>query len=131
MGTNYYLHTEDKPPCDHCGRKDNREPLHIGKSSAGWVFSLHVMPELGLNDLADWEREWSLPGTWIENEYGDRISPADMRATITERSWPHERGEGRPSEYLKGPNGLSRHRIGPHCTAHGAGTWDLIPGDFS
>lgn len=31
----------------------------------------------------------------------------------------------------RGPMGLLRHKIGPHCIAHGAGTWDLIPGKFS
>lgn len=38
MGTNYYLHSQD--PCEHCGR--SYPELHIGKSSAGWVFALHV-----------------------------------------------------------------------------------------
>lgn len=51
MGTNYYA--EYQPPCPTCGRQD--PPLHIGKSSAGWCFSLHVIPELGLNDWPEWE----------------------------------------------------------------------------
>lgn len=50
MGTNYYLHT--KPDCECCGR--GFEPLHIGKSSGGWCFSLHVMPEDNINTLDDW-----------------------------------------------------------------------------
>ena len=37
MGTNYYLETD---ACDKCGRGDG--PLHIGNSSAGWCFALHV-----------------------------------------------------------------------------------------
>ncbi len=55
MGTNYYLH--EKPDCECCGRPF--EALHIGKSSSGWCFSLHVMPEDMINTLDDWRSKWS------------------------------------------------------------------------
>ena len=42
MGTNYYLHRPRTNECEHCGRADEAPPLHIGKSSSGWCFSLHV-----------------------------------------------------------------------------------------
>lgn len=43
MGTNYYLHWPEKR-CDHCGSvSSRRDPLHIGKSSAGWHFSLNTI----------------------------------------------------------------------------------------
>ena len=42
MGTNYYFE-DSSEVCECCGR--GAESLHIGKSSGGWCFSLHVMPE--------------------------------------------------------------------------------------
>lgn len=133
MGTNFYLHREDRARCEHCGRSDKLEPLHIGKSSAGWCFALRIHPALGIYDLPDWEREWALPGTWIENEYGDRIAVSNLRTTITERSYPRgERGEGQPGSGVRGPNGLRRHRVdGRYCHGRGSGTWDLIDAEFS
>ena len=112
MGTNYYLHS--KPDCECCGRPF--EPLHIGKSSGGWCFSLHVMPEDGINTLDDWRALWSVPGSFIRNEYGAKVPLADMESVITQREW-------------KGAF-PSRHS-GDYCVGHGEGTWDYIVGDFS
>jgi hypothetical protein len=106
---------------------------HVGKSSAGWCFSLHVYPEEGIHDLADW-RKILHTGT-ICDEYGDGVSPKEMLSIITERTWvtpnrwsaiDYESNNGEP-----GPNGLVRHRIGGGCIAHGEGTWDCIVGEFS
>lgn len=141
MGTNYYLH--QKQDCECCGRA--YEPLHIGKSSGGWCFSLHTMPEDGINDLDDWRRLWNEPGAFIRDEYGARISLEDMEQTITQRKWKKEWEDGKwwsfgyTSEadfHMKnyserGPEGLLRHALGRHCLKHGEGTWDCIPGDFS
>lgn len=139
MGTNYYLH--EKPACNECHRPFD-EPKHIGKSSAGWCFTLHVIPSAGIHDLSDWERLWSQEGAWIADEYGQRIGVREMYDIITKRSrtesWEkapwgysdwHEFHQRNQSE--KGPNGLLRHKLGPHCLKHGEGTWDCIPGDFS
>lgn len=141
MGTNYYLH--QKPDCECCGR--SFEPLHIGKSSGGWCFALHVVPEDGINTLDDWRNLWAAPGAYIRNEYGDHVSIADMELTITgrcgEEDWDdprwwvgfyrseHDFHASNHSE--RGPHGLLRHRIGSHCKAHGEGTWDCIVGEFS
>lgn len=142
MGTNYYL--SKAPDCPTCGRND--EPLHIGKSSMGWCFSLHVDADAGINDLEDWRALWNAGGASIKNEYGDAISTDEMLSIITERAgvgenWDnpdrwrrfysseqefHERNHSE-----RGPNGLLRHRLGRHCVKHGDGTWDCIPGDFS
>lgn len=136
MGTNYYLH--EKPPCRECGRE--YEPLHIGKSSGGWCFALHVIPG-EIDDLPDWEARWTRGE--IRNEYGDILTPEDMRAVILARaeitgvvdpppfyrSWDefHEKNSSEP-----GPAGLLRHRLNPaHCIRHGAGTYDCIIGEFS
>lgn len=125
MGTNYYL-TED---CECCGRAF--PDLHIGKSSGGWCFSLHVIPSEGLNSLDEWESRFSC-GV-ITNEYGLVLTATEMSDIIRNRSW-HRRGEFdyRANHAEEGPNGLVRHRIdGVHCVGHGAGTWDYIAGEFS
>jgi hypothetical protein len=114
MGTNYYLH--QKPDRECCGR--SFEPLHIGKSSGGWCFTLHVMPEDNINTLDDWRNLWAAPGAFIRNEYGEKVSIADMEMTITARLWH--------GEFPR------RHDIdGRHCIGHGDGTWDYVTGEFS
>jgi len=138
MGTNYYLYS--KPPCKECGRE--YKSLHIGKSSGGWCFSLHVVPEDSIYDLEDWETLWSVPGSYIKDEYGTLITVEEMLDTIVKR------GPGRHNERIDpwtdkdyadnhaqvGPNGLVRHRIdkdGRFCIKNGRGTWDCIVGEFS
>jgi len=139
MGTNYYMETE---PCPHCGRSD--EPVHIGKSSAGWCFALHVHPERNINSLADWQAEWAKPGVRIVDEYETALSPVEMERVITVREfgdWPKDEPPtmyGSWKEFHRenrtepGPNGLLR-RAHDHWGRVGAGegTWDLLEGDFS
>lgn len=132
MGCNFYLY--GKPPCPSCGR--HYEPRHIGKSSGGWTFALHVCPADGINDLCDWEREWSRDGAEIRDEYGRVIHQDEMKYTITERCGETvERWTARDfseNHAVPGPNGLARRRVdGIHCIRHGSGTWDLIVGEFS
>jgi hypothetical protein len=114
MGTNYYLVKDTPAPCNHCGRPYESERKHIGKSSAGWVFSLHIIPEEGIDDLDDWQRVWSRPGWKIEDEYGETVSPDEMLARITQR------------------HGMSRlpGGGGDRFAGHGAGTWDKYTGEF-
>jgi hypothetical protein len=143
MGTNYYLELD---VCDKCGRPGER--LHIGKSSMGWCFGLHVTEsweERQISSLEDWKRLWSQPDAVIVDEYGERISPDQMLEIITER-------EGTPkeecslSEYYSsweemlrkncaiwGPNNLLRHDMAAarHHKGYGDGTWDLLSGEFS
>lgn len=130
MGTNYYLY--DEKPCKCCGH--GGEPKHIGKSSAGWCFSLHVMPDNGINDLDDW-KELFESGASIKDEYGADIFISEMLDTITNRSWSVRNitvKELRDNNAMRGPNGLLRHKISDgHCIGNGDGTWDLIISDFS
>lgn len=111
MGTNYYLH--EKPDCECCGRP--HEPLHIGKSSAGWNFLVHIMPEYGINRLDDWRARWSKPGTYIRNEYGDRVPIEVMESAVTQRAPDLKRTPWHDK----------------NCYGYGEGTWDYITGDFS
>jgi len=141
MGTNYYL---KKEKCEHCGRGD--PDLHIGKSSAGWVFLMHVCevnPDgVNIDDLQGWQDLWNRPDTAIENEYGDIITPKEMIKIITERSWPRDRtkyyGYKSWQDMLtenyaeEGPNGLLIPVLDPvRCVAHGPGTMAWMRGEFS
>ena len=130
MGTNFYFKS---PPCAECGKAD--APIHIGKSSAGWCFALHVIPEQGINNLDDWKRLWE-ENAWryIEDEYGQTLSPKEMLDRITDRGRPDPVPENfnySINEAEPGLNNLIRRRIGRRCIGHGAGTWDLIVGQFS
>lgn len=148
MGTNYYMKKSGACPC--CKRE--HETLHIGKSSAGWCFALHVMPERGINDLEDWQKLWNEPGVTIETEYGEQVTAEEMTQVVTQRSRDKSVDEvfrDKPSLFrhwytdpedfynrngaIPGPNNLLRRRIDSfgHCVKHGAGTWDCIEGEFS
>lgn len=63
--------------------------LHIGKSSAGWHFGLCIYPDLNINSLKDWEREFNAPGNKIYDEYyinsEDCIKVEDLLDKITNR----------------------------------------------
>ena len=144
MGTNHYLHLQ--PDCQCCGRPF--EPLHIGKSSYGWCYSLHVIPKLDIHTLDDWMGLWERQGACIRNEYGTIISAEEMLKIITERvhpcrtSWDgdwwkqqafysSEEDFHRQNHSERGPNFLLRSRIDhQHCTGHGDGTYDYIVGWF-
>ena len=134
MGTNYYLHLN---PCPCCGRED--EAWHIGKSSGGWCFALHIFGNI--ETLEDWKKAFYNPETKIVNEYDEEISPEEMLKIITKRSWPNRSVPfdfdsweefHRVNHSEPGPNGLLRHKIGDgRCVGHGLGTYDYIQGDFS
>ena len=125
MGTNYYLKREEKAT------------LHIGKSSGGWTFALHIIPEEGINSLYDWLKLFHTPGNYIQNEYDESISPGEMIKIITRRSWGRDLNDLSWREFHEanhseaGPNGLARRRADDRCVSHGEGTWDNIIGEFS
>lgn len=140
MGTNFYHYA--KPPCPTCGHED--EPRHIGKSSAGWCFSLHVYPDEGINDYADWSARFA--SGVIKDEYGDALTADEMRKRITNRwgrdewpdGWAQRSGYASEEDFHdrnyseRGPRGLLRAKVDMrHCIGHGEGSWDLIVGDFS
>jgi len=142
MGTNYFWHSP-ATTCD-MGHVHPGQRIHIGKSSAGWCFALHVYPkglELGLIfnvpilKLSDWRVLWEFDGSFIENEYGACVKPEEMLAIITDRAWnrsdmtPEERQRNHAAP-VPGPHGLLRHEVGKYCLSHGEGTWDLIEGFF-
>lgn len=135
MGLNFYAVISESRPCEHCGRYDVRERLHIGKSSAGWCFSLHVIPEMGIHSLDDWKTFLQQGDVFIEDEDHTAWGLTELLERITNRrrdkpvEWTQENLERNHAEL--GPNNLVRHRLGHGCIGHGEGTWDLITGDFS
>jgi hypothetical protein len=155
MGTNYYAvyngHNDIAPPqawVDDQGLLERLDPkvlggwkgpdncpeprfLHIGKSSIGWCFSLHVYPLGGPKNLSDWMAEWCDRGVHIVDEYGERVTASQMLRIISDRSHGHSKDHpedgdsydhpGYPQgmtygDYLRrnhavrGPNGLLRHK---------------------
>jgi hypothetical protein len=136
MGINYYLRHNQ---CKCCNRYDE---LHIGKSSAGWCFSLHVIPEKNIHDLEDWEKLFNESGNTIFDENDEKVSVEAMIIIITNREWGYS---GTPPPGYKswecfhnsnhsedGPNHLIRHKLKPGwCIKHGTGTWDCLVGEFS
>ena len=132
MGTNYYWRA-------NVGTR--RVQYHVGKSSGGWCFALHVLPEHGINSLEDWKRLFDQPGSLIVDEYEQEVPIAEMLRVITERKalrgirqpvWTAERFRQNHRHAEPGPNGLARAVVdGRYCVGHGEGTWDLVPGEFS
>lgn len=137
MGTNYYL--EGYKP-----RKLASEPaeqkLHIGKSSYGWAFALHVIPEQGIRDLPDWTKLFHEGGTRIVDEYNREISRAEMVGIIVDRTRLVPNEPRKDQAFLDRNHAvydehgqLLRFQISKEarCIGHGGGSWDLIEGEFS
>ena len=134
MGTNYYLFGKQ---CPTCLRSD--PPLHIGKSGAGWAFSLHVIPEKDIHNLFDWIRLFLQEDKRIEDEYGRHMSTEDMLRIIMCREKTHAaRTHTMSDEELRKNHAFySKHGLltplvdGHRCVGEGYGTWSLIAGEFS
>ena len=131
MGTNYYLL---KNVCPHCNHAE--EKLHIGKSSAGWYFALHVTEDI--KSFVEWAKLFAPPNIIID-EYGDKIEPKEMLSIISAR---RRREEYRPKMSaielaqnnctIDYKNNLLRHKVdGQRCIGTGDGTWSYITGGFS
>ena len=136
MGTNYYIEFD---VCEKCGRA--KDSYHIGKSSAGWCFSLHVDSYAGVMNLGDMREKWK--GQIIKDENGSVHSEKGMLDIILNRG-SDKPFESKPISYKSwdqfhsqnysefGPKNLLRHRIdNTHCIGHGEGTYDYITGEFS
>lgn len=120
MGTNYYF--EDKY-CGECNRGYQNQRLHIGKSSFGWNFALHIIPEEKISELDDWMLLFQKPHSRIVDEYNEVITAEQMVKIICEREdW---------GAMAVPPGKLKRHEIDKsHCIAHGKGSYDLMIGWF-
>lgn len=157
MGTNYYcaldsveimdivIHHKEKIFSDFQKEKDEQTRwFHIGKSSSGWCFTMHVIPEYFIKTWEDWKD--FLVGREIVDEYGRKIEFKELKKTVEERGRPESIGESNwyldnyyknLEDFLKknyailGPKNLLRYKISDFCIGHGEGTWDYIVGVFS
>jgi hypothetical protein len=139
LGTNYYSVKRgvDYEADSHWDLRGTEEFIHIGKSSLGWCFSLHVVPEFRINTYEDWVRMFIDPDRIIISEYNEVIPYTKMISIITARArpdpctWDAEKLERNYAEL--GPGNLVRHRIDPEngCVGHGEGSYDYITGEFS
>lgn len=144
MGTSYYIMHPNL--CPHCKKELSCEQLHIGKSSVGWVFALHIYPEKKINTIEDW-KAILLSGKQIQNEYGDILLPEIMISIIENRKSQHSKiphgynswedfHKKNNSEYYnrlgkEGPHSLLRLKIdNTFCIGHGSGTYDYCVGEF-
>jgi len=142
MSTNFYV--ADVVRCQECGHAvHNGIKFHIGKSSAGWAFSLHVIPEKHLNTWGEWKAFLDKPGMAIIDEDGAKWSLDEFVMIVENRIGKYGDLEHVPPGYDTwwdfyeinqceiDANGLLRHKVGEFCSGHGKGSWDYVTGDFS
>lgn len=158
MSTNFYLIYNElvDTECPCCGHiVQEKRKRHLGKSSGGWCYSLHVYPEEGLDtfdDMKNHVEDVCSDGGRIEDEYGNILTHTEEWVDIV----TIRKGKYSPEEIVKinntltgtayrdsqhfldknhaiiGSNNLLRHKIdGRYCIGHGSGTWDYLVGDFS
>ena len=130
MGTNYYVNK--KPDLVDILRGEEDLELHLGKSSAGWCFSLRIYPEMGLVNLETWYKFLSKGRITITDEYGTTHDIDDVIHRITKRSWKHEHTlsdiKKYPDRFHK--DGCRRHTSSDQ-TKPGKGSYDLCNYEFS
>jgi len=117
MGTNYYV-SETIDICPHCNSKIKSENVfgyHIGKSSGGWCFALHVDVDAGIKNLED--MNVFLIDKKIIDEYGKSITFEKLLNVIFRIGFRNRN----QSEF-------ERHE---NCVGHGEGPYDYISGEFS
>ena len=163
MGTNYYWLRPNEAYEEHeISRlvQPKYEMVHIGRSSAGWCFKLHVYPNgyngLDINSWAQWKRLFKDLGDdlILVNEYYEKIDLDYLKTVVEDRSssqdwetFDKELREGKYKFYrdiknldeflrrnsaIKGPNNLMRSKIdNRHCIGHADGPWDYMVGEFS
>ena len=139
MGTNYYSVTKRYRDLERDGdlryeTLGTQEKLHIGKSSAGWHFGLHVFPETGIHDIEGWVPYLLCSDRVIVDEYGEELTYEKLINVITQRgreepcNWSDDMLYRNFAE--RGLNNLVRRKIGYGCVSRGQGTWDCITGSF-
>lgn len=111
MPLNYYLY------------KTMDNPIHIGQSTYGWCFALHVYPEKGINTFDDWKEILEQDSAEIKDEYDNIIPLVNLLNVITSRKDGHWCSIGRTP---------SRHNIieGNPSIGSGKGSWDYFTGEF-
>lgn len=138
MGTNYYAEFGNRI----YPYKANR--IHIGKSSSGWAFALHLDLTKGLGTFLEWRNFYSQPQIIIRTDAGETIHPKEMTQIITARDYRNYKMDPEMLGPLKAwydvEHGLLRAVCGkstnlmgdPVCIASDPQvTFDVFVGDFS
>lgn len=130
MGTNFYWF-------GHCRECGHLERIHIGKSSGGWYFNLHVYPGR-IENLDEWKERFGDEGSFILNEYTARVFTEEMLGVIQDREGskdfakPEQEFLDRNYAEVDSERRLLRFVVGKaHCVGHGDGPWSYIVGEFS
>lgn len=86
MGTNYYIKHKDETKNEIFGK------VHLGKSSLGWYFNLHVYPERGISNFTDWNDALLKKDNDLEivDEYGKVYEVDEFLGIVTNRSRENE-----------------------------------------
>ena len=148
MGTNYYLHI--KKPDQKVVTPMSFNTYHIGKSSYGWAFSLHVDEYEGVNSLQDLKNKILEAGenAIIQDEYENIFTLDELLSVILDRSWGNYCASEevfKTSKHMfpddsftstrhKIYKSMRRHTIdGRFCVGWSSEeeTYDLIQGEFS
>ncbi len=74
MGTNFYLKSKR---CDECGHVP--DPMHIGKSSAGWKFCFEASR---FETKKDWFAFLEENQEYILDEYDEKVSLEDFKKMV-------------------------------------------------
>jgi hypothetical protein len=159
MGTNYYLATLNEEYDAKCPIKRKTEArynmTHLGKSSGGWTFALHVYPERSIYTLDCWVREMqeydSKDSLLIFDEYYQTHTLQEFLNVVRDRhsdeTWDEMEKRIKESKFyndytnldsflarnhaVRGPNFLLRRKLDDyHCISYGEGTWDHVIGEF-
>lgn len=85
MGRNFYWSDETQEE-----RQEEREKhwLHIGKSSAGWLFSMHVIPSEDIESWNDWQSVLQASGKIFDDSH-NVVTFEELRQIVEDRSAKH------------------------------------------
>ena len=113
MGPNYYVVPN---------RPSMREPVHIGKSSAGWLFGFQEQDNPWWDDppvvwhtynqVMDWLRKWTVEKTdyVIMNEYDEIVTYEEFKKLVDDKQAdPHDRGN--PDNFAYGTKNIDGYRF--------------------
>lgn len=129
MGTNYYAVKGEWQSGDEyetVKQHFSGRPamIHIGKSSGGWCFAIHVYPDILLYDFDGWKAlgDKLIASGWrIEDEYRNVITLDELWRIV-------ERADYKEDDAQR----LRRHKLAERfCIGNGTGYYDYIVGDFS
>ena len=130
MGCNYYVQTRKPKTYSSCNHTEEEEMFHIGKSSYGWVFSLHVTDKIGTWD----KMQEFIYDKQIVDEYDRPIGFLEFKEIVLGRARDEEKVElfGSKDCFFDNETYLMRHVAdGIHCVFNHHLTLDYIRGDFS